>query len=235
MANSPAPAKRSILLSDYAAGIIETDVLGPELSPILQGLFGEVGGVMSTAKKVTREGKAYVGHRRAAEEEFGDTLWYLAALCSRLDVSLEEVCCTAVDEGNYRLVGAASDMPGSALARVAEPLTNTPLDVALFRLARSAAELMVERPDRAGLVAFATAYLDALNSTNLSFADVVRGNLKKVRGAFLTPSIDDLIDFDRDYGVEEQLPREFEIRINQRTSGRSYLCEPAPKWASARC
>lgn len=223
MASAPAPVNRSILLADYAARTAETDVLGPELPPVLQGLFGEVGGVMSAAKKVTREGKAYAGHRRAAEEEFGDALWYLAALCRRLGIPLEDVFCEAVDGGSFRLVGVASDMTGSALARMAQPVTDTPLDVALFRLARSAAELMGERPGRAELVAFATAYLDALNATDLRFADIARGNLKKVRGAFLAPSTNDLVDFDKDYEPEEQLPRRFEIRINQRTGGRSYL------------
>jgi hypothetical protein len=223
VANATAPVNRSILLTDYAAETIETDVLGPELAPVLQGLFGEVGGIMSTAKKVTREGKAYAGHRRAAEEEFGDALWYLAALCRRLGTPLEDVFCAAVDGGDFRLVGVASDMAGNALARVAQPVIDAPLDVALFRLARSAAELMNERSDPAKLVPFATAYLDALNATDLSFADVARGNLRKVRGAFLTPSTDGLVDFDEDYEPEEQLPRRFEIRINQRTSGRSYL------------
>ena len=74
----------SLLLADYAAEIADTDVLDPsEISPILQGLYGEVGGIMSTAKKHIREKSAYPGFRRAAEEEFGDTLWYLAALCRR--------------------------------------------------------------------------------------------------------------------------------------------------------
>ena len=73
----------SILLSQYAAQVADTDVLDPsDIAPILQGLFGEVGGIMSTAKKHIREKSAYPGFKRAAEEEFGDTLWYLTALCS---------------------------------------------------------------------------------------------------------------------------------------------------------
>lgn len=223
MVNAPHAVNRAIPLIDYTEGTVETDVLGPELQPILQGLFGEVGGVMSTAKKVIREGKAYAGHQRAAEEEFGDALWYLAALCRRLNVPLEGVFSEAVDKGGFQLVGVASDTVGGALARVAKPTTDVPLDVALFRLARSTAELMCERPDRASLVSFTTAYLHALNATDLRFADVARGNLRKVQGAFLTPSMNELIDFDASYEPEEQLPRKFEIRINQRTSGRSYL------------
>ena len=61
----------SLLLSDYAAGIAATDVLNPnDFNPVLQGLYGEVGGIMATAKKHVRDKSAYPGYKRAAEEEF---------------------------------------------------------------------------------------------------------------------------------------------------------------------
>lgn len=42
----------SLLLSDYAAEIAATDVLNShDFNPVLQGLYGEVGGIMATAKK----------------------------------------------------------------------------------------------------------------------------------------------------------------------------------------
>ena len=42
----------SLLLSDYAAEIAATDVLNPnDFNPVLQGLYGEVGGIMATVKK----------------------------------------------------------------------------------------------------------------------------------------------------------------------------------------
>ena len=66
----------SLLLSEYAAEVAATDVLGStDFNPVLQGLYGEVGGIMATAKKHVREKSAYPGFRLAAEEEFGDTLW----------------------------------------------------------------------------------------------------------------------------------------------------------------
>lgn len=81
-----------ILISQYATEIASTDIINSsDLNPILQGLFGEVGGIMSTVKKHVREKSAYLGFRKAAEEEFGDTLWYLAALCRRLNISLDDI------------------------------------------------------------------------------------------------------------------------------------------------
>jgi hypothetical protein len=214
----------SFLLSDYAAEIADTDVLDPsDVNPILQGLYGEVGGIMSTAKKHIREKSAYPGFKRAAEEEFGDTLWYLAALCRRLSIPLDELFAEAASGERFKTIGAASDMVEGAFAHVAMPTSTDTVDTTLFRLGRSAAALLETTPDRAKIVAFASDYLDALHAAKLAFAEVARGNLRKARGAFIAPSPEDLVDFDAEFGVEEQLPRTFRIRMNQRGSGRSYL------------
>lgn len=56
----------SLLLSDYAAEIAATDVLNShDFNPVLQGLYGEVGGIMATAKKMfERERLILVSRRR---------------------------------------------------------------------------------------------------------------------------------------------------------------------------
>ena len=54
-----------------------------EIQPILLGLFGEVGGVMSAVKKLKREKKAYIGFRANVIDELGDTFWYFTALARR--------------------------------------------------------------------------------------------------------------------------------------------------------
>lgn len=217
----------SLLLSDYAAEIAATDVLNPtDFSPVLQGLYGEIGGIMATAKKHIREKSAYPGFKKAAEEEFGDTLWYLAALCRRMQIPLEEVFAEAANHGNFKSVGAASDMTEGALAYIAIPIVEPgSVDTTLVRLGQSAAALLGNSPTRSDLVSFARAYLDAIRAAELVFSEVARGNLRKARGAFLEPQPADLIglDFDSDFGDEEQLPRNFKIRVNQRGSGKSYL------------
>jgi hypothetical protein len=223
VANCYMPQCGSMLLSDYADGTAPTDVLGSEIEPILQGLFGEVGEIMATAKKHVRDEGAYPGYRRAAEEEFGDALWYLAALCRRTGVLLEELFLDATRGNAFQARGAATDMPGGAVAHVALPISKSTLDQALFRLARAASTLIDAPRDRSRMIEFAIAYLEALNTTELSFSGVAQTNLRKVRGAFLEPDQRELIDFDEHFGPEEQLPRQFEIRINQRTTGRSYL------------
>ncbi|MFZ5698389.1 MAG: nucleoside triphosphate pyrophosphohydrolase family protein [Pseudomonadota bacterium] len=215
----------SILLANYADEIAATDVLDPlDTSPILQGLYGEVGGIMSTAKKHIREKSAYPGFKKAAEEEFGDTLWYLAALCRRMRLPLEEVFSEAANHGNFKVVGAASDVVEGAFSHVAMPASTViSTDDALVQLGRSAAALLGITPTRADVIAFARAYLEALYAARLAFSDVARGNLNKARGAFLEPNPADLIDFDAVFGIEEQLPRIFKIRVSQRVGGKSYL------------
>lgn len=217
----------SLLLSDYAAEIAATDVLNSsDFDPVLQGLYGEVGGIMATVKKHVRDKAAYPGFKKAAEEEFGDTLWYLAAICRRLNIPLDEIFGEAANHGNFKNVGAASDIAEGAMAYIAVPIAATAsLDATLVRLGQSAAALLGSTPARAELVVFARAYLDAIHAAELAFSEVARSNLRKARGAFLEPQADDLVDldFDSKFGIEEQLPREFRIRVNQRGSGKSYL------------
>ena len=62
---------RSILLADYMSQVAPTDELpSDDLQPVLLGLFGEVGSIMSTAKKFHREKDAYAGYRHAVEEKY---------------------------------------------------------------------------------------------------------------------------------------------------------------------
>lgn len=212
-------------LKQYAVEITATDVLDPrDLYPVLLGLYGEVGGIMATAKKHVREGDRYPGYARAALEEFGDTLWYLAALCRRLAVDLEGLFVEAGTGTSYDLIGVTSDLSGVGYASVSVPTPTDSLDARLFKLGRSAASLLDGAPARDELVSFTRDYLEALHGAQLDFSEVVRGNLRKALGAFVEPDFAHLPDFDTDkFGEEEQLPRNFAIRVNQRPSGKTYL------------
>ncbi len=215
---------RTVLLAAYAQSVAETDQFEiGNTAQILQGLFGEVGGIMSTAKKHIRERSEYSRFLHAAEEEFGDTLWYLAALCRRQSITLDEIFRRAVSDGAFASVGAASDVLDSPFAAVARPVSSDTLDATLFRLGKSAANLLDDHVDLVALTAFARHYLEALHSAKISFASVATRNMRKTRGAFLAPVASELVDFDEAFGVDEQLPRNFRIRINQRSSGKSYL------------
>ena len=228
MDKQPEDIKGSIMLSEYVEAIRDTDVL-PESDhrTVLMGLYGEVGGIMSTAKKHVREDKAYPGFKRAAEEEFGDTLWYLAAYCRRLQISLESIFSKVAQGAHFVATCAASDLTSDAIAKIAVPASPMQIDDALFRLGSAAAALLDSSDDilviRDRLERFAHCYWEALHASHLSFADIVRMNIAKTRGAFLAPNTAELPSFDDQFEEEERIPSEFRIRINQRQTGRSYL------------
>jgi len=214
----------TVLLSDYASEIAPTDILdAQDLRPVQRGLFGEVGGIMSASKKHVREGALFPEYQRAAEEEFGDTLWYLAALCRRCEIDLASVFELATNDGRYTRTFAASDVTSSPIATVTVPKNSPELDAALVALGQAAAALLQGIPTIEALVHFARQYLDALQATGLAFSHVVQGNLSKAQGVFLAPRQEQLIDFDESFDEDERLPHKFRIRIAERTSGKSYL------------
>ena len=221
-------SRSSILLTDYMGQVGPTDVLsGDDLQPILLGLFGEVGSIMTIAKKFHREKEVYAGYQDAVEEEFGDALWYLTALCRRLKVGLDEILAEAARGADYSASVAANDLVDSPISHIATPLTVPELDAALLELGESAAALFVVRTSpeaaRTVLTAFAACYLKALKSVRVSFAQVIRKNIAKTRGRFIDPDYATLPNFDDGFPEEERLPMNFEITIDERTSGRSYL------------
>ncbi len=221
-------ANGSILITEYLSSIADTDVLSlGDLARVRMGLYGEVGGIMSAAKKHVRERDAYPGFRLATEEEFGDTLWYLAALCNRLGLSLPEIFRDVTQGGNFIKSSAASDISTGAVALVLTPAILTPIDDALLALGRAASRLLDGTRDdeqtKKNIELFVACYLHALNAAGLKFSNVVHMNISKTRGAFLVPNIDELPRFDEDFEEEERIPSNFRIRISERRSGKSYL------------
>lgn len=227
MGNNSSIENGSILLSEYAALVADTDVLPKDdLAPALMGLFGEVGGIMSTAKKHVRDTKAYPGYRKAVQEEFGDTLWYLAAICRRLNISLNTIFSEVASGEGFTKSCAASDLAFGGVAHISTPILPPEIDDALFQLGRAASSLLdvvIGGDASEKLRLFVQYYLAALNASKLGFSDIVRMNIAKTRGAFLTPEAAALPTFDECFQDEERLPTQFKIRINQRNSGRSYL------------
>src|ERR1700684_1673046 len=55
------------------------------------GAIGELGSLVSELKKSLRDGKAYTEGETNLIEEFGDVLWYLAALCSHYGFNLADL------------------------------------------------------------------------------------------------------------------------------------------------
>jgi NTP pyrophosphatase (non-canonical NTP hydrolase) len=223
------PHHRSILLADYMSQVEPTDRLSAgDLQPILLGLFGEVGSIMATAKKLHREKEVYSGYRNAVEEEFGDVLWYFTAFCRRLNTRMDEVLSEAASGEDYATQIAANDLVSGPISRIATPLIVSELDPALLVLGEATSRLFSVRDSssdpRDRLVSFAKAYLGALKAAHVAFAEAVRKNILKTKGRFIAPDFARLPTFDARFPEDQQLPQHFEITIDQRgKSPRSYL------------
>ncbi|RRA98618.1 nucleoside triphosphate pyrophosphohydrolase family protein [Larkinella rosea] len=55
------------------------------------GLAGEAGSVLTTLKKLIRDGEGFGSFEKALKEELGDVLWYVSAIASHYGCSLEEI------------------------------------------------------------------------------------------------------------------------------------------------
>lgn len=219
---------RSISLAEYARQVEPTDRLPlDDLQPVLLGLFGEVGSIMATAKKLHREGEAFVGYRHAVIEEFGDALWYLAALCRRIKINIDAVFSEAIAAGSYTQVLAATDTPEWPVAIASRVEAAPALDAALLELGEAAAALLSlarkARDPKAALVPFVNSYLKALQAAGMTFAKIAEYNAAKTRGRFLAPDSNMLPTFDSTFDEEERIPDYFELSITQRKSGKTYM------------
>lgn len=219
---------RSILLTEYARQVEPTDKLPlDDLQPVLLGLFGEVGSIMATAKKLHREGEAYADYKHAVIEEFGDALWYLAAICRRLKIGIDSVFSEAIATSDYTKALAATDAPAWPVA-IANGIKAIPaLDPALLKLGEAAAVLLslpAKTSDpKAALVSFADCYLKGLQAAGMTFGKVAEYNLAKTRGRFLPPDPSSLPTFDHKFEEDERIPEHFEMVITYRKSGKTYM------------
>ncbi|MCH6554060.1 MAG: nucleoside triphosphate pyrophosphohydrolase family protein, partial [Acidobacteria bacterium] len=127
----------------YMEAIAPTDRLPQDdFHPVLMGLFGEVGSIMATAKKLRREKEAYAGYQPAVEEEFGDVLWYFAALCRRLDLGIDDILSDATSANGYSKTVAAGDHRDAPISHISSVDALSSLDETLLNLGEAAAALL---------------------------------------------------------------------------------------------
>ena len=184
------------IIDDYARRIEATDhsLAQDDLISVIHGILGEIGDLASSAKKIQREGAAYASDERVVDirqEEFGDMLWYFAALCRRLNCD----------------VAAIFDSADQEKIILDE-------DKVLIKMARSATELLddVEKPDDI-LREFASVYLQAIQFFNLSLSEIIVTNIEKTYRRFAKLDISNLPVFDESFPKKEQLPWEFTIEF----------------------
>jgi NTP pyrophosphatase (non-canonical NTP hydrolase) len=84
-----------LTLADFQASATQTDHTGTDpqdgtLVSVL-GIVGEAGDLATLFKKKLRDGDGYTVYPEQCAEELGDILWYVANLCTKLGLSLDDV------------------------------------------------------------------------------------------------------------------------------------------------
>lgn len=213
-----------MVLDQYFARIRPLDKLKDNHSVRL-GLFGEVGSVLTTAKKKNRDGMSY-DYQGAITEELGDAVWYFFRLVDRLGFSISDLMPSQFWVGRVSLL-LATDNPQSPVAQA--PVTHDlDLPIVLSELGRSAAKLLDDAHGDVDAVKtllqeFFTNYLNTLQATDISFSEVLKNNLMKTEGRFVLPDFATLPRFDNEFEPDERLPEQFEIHVVERPNGKSYL------------
>lgn len=218
-------------INAYCDEVQETDRFEVnEIQPILLGLFGEVGGVMSAVKKLKREKKAYVGFRANVIDELGDAFWYFTALARRFDVSVAQLLldlnASAFSDAQSVI---ASDDPLCPVAFSSKIGPKQEVcDQALVNIGRTSADMLrvqsMDHDERLDVMrSFVRNFLTVLGECNVSFSEVLTANVKKTRSRFGKLDLTSQPDFDADFVEYEQLPRQFTIEMRERDNGKVYL------------
>ena len=99
--------------AEYQKSARSTDQrTGAELEDIavhLLGLAGEAGSVAAEYKKKLRDRDAHPMWKARMREEMGDVLWYLSALATKLDLTLEDIARANLEKTRNRWLPTASD------------------------------------------------------------------------------------------------------------------------------
>jgi NTP pyrophosphatase (non-canonical NTP hydrolase) len=89
-------------LSEYQKAAVRTDQRpGSDLEAVtigLLGLAGEAGSVATEYKKQLRDGPAHRAFKIRVREELGDVLWYVADLCEKFGLDLDDVAVANLDK-----------------------------------------------------------------------------------------------------------------------------------------
>lgn len=208
-------------IKDYLDFVRETDRLPTDdLSPVLHGLFGEVGGIMAASKKMKREPGAFTGFNKVILEEFGDAFWYLCCLASRLNVDLELVFLNLTNEAKLKpdiIIGSGK----SPWSLSYQPKLDGGFDEALVALGQItgnflSTEYVLENSEQK-VHSFLRTFFDVMTLLSIEFGQVIESNMTKVSSRFIRPANSDLPNFDEGYPDFERLPETFEIEFVQRT------------------
>lgn len=195
-------------LDKYIERVVQTNKLSSgDITPLLFGFFGEIGGVLSTSKKRHREKTAYTTFRTELLEEAGDAIWYFISISKHSGVSNA----TIVDWLRKKQNNATEETLDDLLMNLSS------ITSALIHEARS------NSLNETTALKFVALFVDVITHEKISLQEVISFNLNKITSRFIQPDDSTLEDFDKDFKEDERLPEHFRIEIADKKIGKSYL------------
>ncbi|HDR9087461.1 TPA: nucleoside triphosphate pyrophosphohydrolase family protein [Burkholderia vietnamiensis] len=198
------------------------------------GFFGEVGGLLSALKKVSRD-HLKESETQVAGEEIGDALWYLVAIANASAIdpqTLGERCVTFLRkrfgeherasgrEANFRQIDGLIAVHGEGLESRRAQL--------LGELARASGEIVghvdisqltLYHDTQTNLLAQLLCLLGLVAASFLlKLEDIARDNLVKIHGRWPGQALEYTQPFDASFPAHEQLPRIIPIEFIERRS-----------------
>jgi len=222
----------TLTLNDYQQIAFETDVLNSDKKDInfpLLGLFGEAGGLLSALKKHQREGAAFSNYEAVITEEMGDCLWYLANICSRINLRLNDLG-FSVSRGKRPKAGAKlhildfDDLQAFATTnRIAKNLTDLKVLLILGTNVGKVLGLANDGKSTSDLRGALQEVLHAIAAVaaqaKLSLANAAEKNLEKIQSRWPKKQVYPPL-LDESALPHEQLPRKIEITFIERKAAR---------------
>lgn len=206
---------------------------GSDLSLPLLGLFGEIGSLLSEAKKKQRDPVAYLGYERTVLEEFGDVLWYLAAVATRSEINIADLALQMVPT-SPQSTGVQSDTitfadlqePDAQISWISQPTAE--FERTLIRLSAEVGLLMVDydagrfvqnQPALVGrLLSVLRALLDAAGDAGITLEAAAAGNLAKIKDRWPDEKVF-LAPFDDGFPEHERFERRMVFEVKEVLEG----------------
>lgn len=225
-----------LTIDEYQILANSTDHLGErenDLSLPLLGLFGEIGSLLSEAKKKQRDPIAYLGYERTVLEEFGDVLWYLVAVANRSEITLSDLA-SQLRSGIVQKMSADSgpvtfadlQEPDAQISWIPQPTAE--FERTLIRLSAEVGLLMVDfdagrfsnnKPALVGrLLSVLRALLEAAGDAGITLENAAEGNIAKIKDRWPDEKIFPE-PFDADFPTQERFERLMVFEITEVLEG----------------
>lgn len=172
------------------------------------GLLGELGSLAGESKKIIRDGAAYTDGQANLKVEYGDLLWYLAALATKAGISLEEMAAgspTAQRRDGASHVYRLGVSVGAVVKQVEAVLSSPTPD--WLQLAEAL------RPCIRDL-------LTAIQTDGIALDAVLEHNIAKSESYFGPADERPAPCYDASFAAHERLPRTLNIQVLELTRGK---------------